>query len=62
MIVRPDTLVRWHRDLYRLFWRVKSRPHGQPRRSMASYDANVNDLPLDVDLARHRPMMFLKLG
>jgi len=29
---------------------------------MASYDANVNDLPLDVDLARHRPMMFLKLG
>ena len=25
-IVRPDTLVRWHRDLYRLFWRVKSRP------------------------------------
>jgi hypothetical protein len=30
-IVRPDTLVRWHRDLYRLFWRVKSRQRGRPR-------------------------------
>lgn len=31
MIVRPDTLVRWHRDLHRLFWRAKSRPRGRPR-------------------------------
>ena len=30
-IVRPDTLVRWHRNLYRLFWRAKSRPRGRPR-------------------------------
>jgi len=30
-IVRPKTLVRWHRDLYRLFWRVKSRQRGRPR-------------------------------
>lgn len=30
-IVRPDTLVRWRRDLYRLFWRAKSRPCGRPR-------------------------------
>jgi hypothetical protein len=30
-IVRPDTLVRWHRDLYRLVWRAKSRPLGRPR-------------------------------
>src|SRR4029453_17424286 len=30
-IVRPDTLVCWHRGLYRLFWRVKSRRHGRPR-------------------------------
>ena len=30
-IVRPETLVRWHRDLYRLFWRVKSRRRGRPR-------------------------------
>jgi transposase InsO family protein len=30
-IVRPDTLVRWHRDLYCLVWRVKSRPRGRLR-------------------------------
>jgi hypothetical protein len=30
-IVRPDTLVRWHRRLFRLFWRAKSRPRGRPR-------------------------------
>jgi putative transposase len=30
-IVRPDTLIRWHRDLYRLFWRARSRPGGRPR-------------------------------
>ena len=30
-IVRPETFVRWHRDLYRLFWRVRSRPRGRPR-------------------------------
>ena len=29
--VRPDTFVRWHRDLYRLFWRATSRPCGRPR-------------------------------
>jgi putative transposase len=30
-IVRPVTLVRWHRNLYRLFWQAKSRPRGRPR-------------------------------
>jgi putative transposase len=30
-IVRPETLVRWHRDLFRLFWRLKSRQRGRPR-------------------------------
>ena len=30
-IVQPDTLVRWHRDLYRLVWRLKSRHRGRPR-------------------------------
>jgi putative transposase len=24
-IVRPDTLIRWHRDLFRRYWRRKSR-------------------------------------
>ena len=29
-IGRPETLVRWHRDLFRLFWRLKSRHQGRP--------------------------------
>ena len=31
MIVRPDTLVRWHRHAFRLFWRWRSRRRGRPR-------------------------------
>jgi putative transposase len=30
-IVQPDTLVRWHRHAFRLFWRWKSRRRGRPR-------------------------------
>lgn len=30
VIVQPKTLVRWHRQGFRLFWRYKSRP-GRPR-------------------------------
>ena len=26
LIVQPDTLLRWHRDLFRRYWRHKSRP------------------------------------
>jgi hypothetical protein len=29
-IVKPDTLVRWHRAGFRLFWRWKSRHAGRP--------------------------------
>jgi putative transposase len=31
MIVRPATLIGWHRNAFRLFWRWKSRPAGRPR-------------------------------
>jgi putative transposase len=30
-IVKPDTLIRWHRKGFRLFWRWKSKPRGRPR-------------------------------
>ena len=30
-IVKPDTLIRWHRSGFRLFWMWKSRPRGRPR-------------------------------
>src|SRR6266568_2947120 len=29
-IVKPDTLIRWHRKGFRLFWKWKSRPRGRP--------------------------------
>jgi hypothetical protein len=30
-VVKPATLIRWHRKGFRLFWRWKSRPQGRPR-------------------------------
>jgi transposase InsO family protein len=29
-VVKPDTLIRWHRKGFRLFWRWKSMPRGRP--------------------------------
>src|SRR4051812_41124677 len=31
LIVKPATLIGWHRNAFRLFWRWKSRPVGRPR-------------------------------
>src|SRR5262245_29574462 len=31
LVVKPDTLIRWHRKGFGLFWRWKSRPRGRPR-------------------------------
>ncbi len=31
-IVKPDTLLRWHRRLFKLLWKRKSKPKGQPAR------------------------------
>ena len=30
-VVKPDTLIRWHRTTFRLFWRRKSSLGGRPR-------------------------------
>ena len=30
-IVKPDTLIRWHRQGFRLLWKWKSKPRGRPR-------------------------------
>ena len=32
LIVQPDTLLRWHRELFRRIWRHKSRSKGKPGR------------------------------
>jgi putative transposase len=64
VIVKPETLIRWHRKGFRLFWRWKSRPRGRPR------------LPEDLralitEMARNNPVwgeeriaseLLLKLG
>jgi hypothetical protein len=31
-IVQPDTLLRWHRDMFRLYWRRKSKSQGRKPR------------------------------
>src|SRR5438034_11332077 len=31
IIVKPDTLIRWHRKGFRYFWKRKSLPRGRPR-------------------------------
>jgi putative transposase len=31
IIVKPETLIGWHRKAFRLFWRWKSMPRGRPR-------------------------------
>jgi hypothetical protein len=38
-IVQPDTLLRWHRDLFRLYWRFKSRKKNrEPRVTQEGID------------------------
>jgi hypothetical protein len=32
LIVQPDTVLRWHRDLFRWVWRRKSKPKKKPGR------------------------------
>ncbi len=36
VIVRPETVVRWHRRGFRLYWRWKSRPRGPGRPRVAA--------------------------
>ena len=31
IIVKPDTIIRWHRQGFRLYWRFKSRKSGRPK-------------------------------
>jgi putative transposase len=38
MLVQPDTLLRWHRDLFRRAWRCKSRRKGRKGRERLSED------------------------
>ena len=64
VVVRPETLIRWHRAGWRLFWRLKSRPGRPPIprqlqvliRRMASENSSwgeeriANELLLKLDI------------
>jgi putative transposase len=63
MIVRPETVVRWHRAGWSLFWRYKSRP-GRPRiplerRQLIRRMATENPLWGEARIANE---LLLKLG
>lgn len=48
LIVKPETLIVWHRKAFRLYWRWKSRPRGRPR-----LPANLRNLI--VEMAANNP-------
>jgi putative transposase len=63
-IVKPDTLIRWHRRGFRLWWRWKSKPRGRPRvpievRRLIAKMANENRTWGEERLAAE---LLLKLG
>jgi hypothetical protein len=35
-VVKPETLIRWHRQVFRLWWRWNGRPAGRPFQSTCS--------------------------
>ena len=64
VIVKPETLIRWHRKGFRLFWRYKSKPLGRPRipaelRELISEMARSNPIWGEERIAAE---LLLKLG
>jgi len=45
-VVKPDTLIRWHRKGFRLLWKWKSRPSGRPR-----VPADVQKLDIEMAMS-----------
>ena len=63
-IVQPDTLLRWHRAGFRLFWRIKSRSRQPARRLDAETIALIQRLARENRLwgAERMRGELLKLG
>jgi len=36
MVVKPETVIRWHRTAFRFYWTRKSKPRGRPKISRAT--------------------------
>ena len=47
LIVKPDTLLRWHRQGFRLFWRRKSRTQTRAPRVPAETIALIQEMAID---------------
>src|SRR5438552_13601956 len=45
-IIRPETLLRWHRAGFRAFWRWKSRPRGGRPPSCRSCSAKLGEIAM----------------
>jgi putative transposase len=63
-VVKPDTLIRWHRQGFRLFWRWKSRPRGRSRlpADLQRLIAEVARANLTWDEERIAAELLLKMG
>jgi hypothetical protein len=63
VVVRPQTMIRWHRAGWRLFWRMKSRPGRPPipaeLRAMIRQIANENPSSGEERIANE---LLLKIG
>ena len=44
LIVQPETLLKWHRQLFRLFWKLKSKPKSTPARVAAETIALIKEM------------------
>ncbi len=60
IIVKPESVVRWHRQGFKLFWKYKSRHKGRVGRSRINKEirALVRRMAKDTPIARpmqHRP-------
>ena len=63
-LIGPETLLRWHRDLFKILWRRKSRPRAQTRRLALEFVTLIQVMARDNVLwgAERIRGEFLKLG
>jgi putative transposase len=64
LIIQPETLLRWHRNVLKWVWRRKSKPTGQRRLLGATLFALIKQLVMENHLwgAEHIRGDLLKLG
>ena len=63
-IVKPDTLLRWHRDLFRWYWKRKSKPKKHPQTTPQSTIDLIHQMARENHTwgAEHIQGELLKLG